>query len=77
MSTLSKFAVTTTLALGAWIGLVGLQVTSAGIYGSTELLLKHSSNAFSRLDAFDDSLQAKFEPDPSDPPVGTGGTGSR
>jgi hypothetical protein len=76
MSTFSKFAVTTTLALGTWIGLVGLQVTSAGFYSSTELLLKHSSNAFSRLDAFD-SLQAKFEPDPSEPPVGTGGTGTR
>ncbi len=81
MSTFSKFAVTTTLALGAWVGFIGIQVTSVGIHGSAKTLLKQNSPAIlhldhSTLDAYD-SLQAKFEPDPTDPPNGTGGSGTR
>jgi hypothetical protein len=78
MSTSSRLAVTATLVVGAVIGLVGVR-SLWEIQSQPALNLRLQVMELFRPDLSRtvEPLQAQFVPDPSDPPTGTGGSGTR
>lgn len=85
MSTSSKVAVMATFALGVVIGLIKVQSSWTEFQKAVHpyrkqalqdvLLTVHPS--LNALNWVVEPFQAEFQPDPSEPPTGTGGSGTR
>ena len=86
MRTFSKFALTATLALGASFGLVGMKPVVANMGDCDTKVLSSASEAVRRdmtvptsvsRQVIDPVYDNSFDPEPNDPPSGTGGAGTR
>ncbi len=81
MRPIPKIVLIATLALGASFSIAGLKSVGAdaqGVAGGSRDSISRAGSLISRSSGSSTNpAQATFEPEPNDPPVRTGGAGSR